>query len=156
MKDSTAVENIRLIYGPNIAKELLPVSDKDEHLEFAFDSLVSNANFNIKKMVFLLFINRLYCNLVTYFYTKSVSDRLVESSSMKRALETLYAMYLPKGTHPFVYMSLEIAPEKLDVNVHPTKKEVMFLHEEKIIESICDSVKIKLANANQSRTFVTQ
>ncbi|MEQ2186543.1 hypothetical protein GOODEAATRI_029659 [Goodea atripinnis] len=32
------------------------------------------------------------------------ADRLVESSSLKKAVETVYAAYLPKNTHPFLYL----------------------------------------------------
>lgn len=31
-------------------------------------------------------------------------DRLVESSALKKAIETVYAAYLPKNTHPFLYL----------------------------------------------------
>lgn len=33
-----------------------------------------------------------------------VSDRLVESAAMRKAIETVYAAYLPKSTHPFLYL----------------------------------------------------
>ena len=33
-----------------------------------------------------------------------VLDRLVESSALKKAIETVYAAYLPKNTHPFLYL----------------------------------------------------
>lgn len=63
---------------------------------------------------------------------------------------------MPKGAHPFVYLSLEIEPKNVDVNVHPTKKEVHFLHEEKIVEAIMQLFEEALENANNSRTFYTQ
>lgn len=39
------------------------------------------------------------CFLPFYFL-----DRLVESASLKKAIETVYAAYLPKNTHPFLYL----------------------------------------------------
>jgi len=49
----------------------------------------------------------------------------VKCSSIKKALDSVYAAYLPKNSHYFAYLSLEMAPENVDVNVHPTKKEVL-------------------------------
>ena len=43
---------------------------------------------------------------------------------MKRALEIVYAAILPKASKPFIYMSIVLPPEHVDVNVHPTKREV--------------------------------
>jgi DNA mismatch repair protein MLH1 len=36
----------------------------------------------------------------------------------------VYADILPRHAHPFVLLSLRMVPQHLDVNVHPTKKEV--------------------------------
>ncbi len=52
--------------------------------------------------------------------------------------------------------SLEIAPQNIDVNVHPTKHEVHFLHEDSIIESIQKHIESKLLGSNASRTYFTQ
>lgn len=49
---------------------------------------------------------------------------------LKKMVENIYITLLPKGSHPFVYLSLEINPQNVDVNVHPTKREV-FAHERK-------------------------
>jgi DNA mismatch repair protein MLH1 len=43
---------------------------------------------------------------------------------LKKTVENIYITLLPKGSHPFIYLSLEINPQNVDVNVHPTKREV--------------------------------
>lgn len=137
---ATVVDNIRSIYGPSVAKELLEVSVENKKYSFKMHAHISNANYSVKKLIFLLFINH----------------RLVDSSALRKVIQTVYEAYLPKGTQPFVYMSLEIAPANVDVNVHPTKHEVHFLHEDSIIEAIQKSVEEKLLGANESRTYFTQ
>lgn len=53
------------------------------------------------------------------------TDRLVECSALKRAIEIVYAATLPKASKPFVYMSINLPREHVDINIHPTKKEVI-------------------------------
>ena len=137
---ATVVDNIRAIYGPSVAKELLEVSLDNHKYSFKMHAHISNANYSVKKFTFLLFINH----------------RLVDSSSLRKAIQTVYEAYLPKGMQPFVYMSLEIAATNVDVNVHPTKHEVHFLHEDSIIEAIQKSIEERLLGANESRTYFTQ
>uniref|UniRef100_A0A3Q4HE09 MutL homolog 1, colon cancer, nonpolyposis type 2 (E. coli) n=1 Tax=Neolamprologus brichardi TaxID=32507 RepID=A0A3Q4HE09_NEOBR len=54
------------------------------------------------------------------------------------------------------FHSLEIAPQNVDVNVHPTKHEVHFLHEDSVIESVQKHIESKLLGSNSSRTYFTQ
>ena len=133
-------DRIRQIHGSAVANELVEFSIKDEKLGFSSSGLVTNANYHVKRTTILLFINH----------------RAVESTPIKRAVEQTYASFLPKGGHPFVYIDLEIEPHRLDVNVHPTKREVNFLNEDEIIESICAEIRTKLAQVDSSRTFLTQ
>ncbi|KAI8580020.1 hypothetical protein K450DRAFT_238976 [Umbelopsis ramanniana AG] len=138
--NNSIIDNIRLLYGSAVASELISVERDFEELEFKMKAHVSNANYHVKKLTMLLFINH----------------RAVESSMLKKMVENIYITLLPKGTHPFVYLSLEINPQNVDVNVHPTKREVHFLNEDRLIEAIADTIQEKLAGANDSRAFYTQ
>lgn len=137
---SSTVDNIRTVFGAKVAGELLEIGCKDDRLKLKMTGWATNANYSVTKGVFMLFINH----------------RLVESSTIKRALDEVYSAYLPKGQHSLVYMSLEIHPASVDVNVHPTKKEVHFLHEEEIVERLQKALSDKLLGANSSRTYLTQ
>ena len=52
--------------------------------------------------------------------------------------------------------SLEIDPQSVDVNVHPTKREVHFLNEDAIVERVCNVAQEKLHDKSQSRSYPTQ
>ncbi len=57
-RESTTVrDNVSVIFGAAVAKELLDVRAEDELLGLKVEGLVSNANYNAKKLNFLLFIN---------------------------------------------------------------------------------------------------
>jgi DNA mismatch repair protein MLH1 len=138
--NASTVDCIRLIYGSSVANELIEFNSEDERYGFKATGWINNANYHVKKTTLLLFINH----------------RSVESPNVRKALEQTYSTFLPKGTHPFVYMSLNIDPLRVDVNVHPTKREVNFLNEDEIIEQICSDIRVKLGNVDTSRTFMTQ
>lgn len=139
-KEASVIDNVSAIFGQTIAKELVPVEKDDAKLKYQMKAYISNVNFNTRKFHFLLFINH----------------RLVECSPLKKAIEMVYSAYLPRSTHPFVYMSLKIEPRNVDVNVHPTKHEVHFLRQEEIIETVQQCIDSKLMGSNSSRTFYTQ
>ncbi|XP_070696869.1 DNA mismatch repair protein Mlh1 [Pempheris klunzingeri] len=140
LPNASVVDNIRGVFGNAVSRELIEVGSEDQKLAYKMKGYISNANYSVKKCILILFINH----------------RLVESSALKKAVETVYAAYLPKNTHPFLYLSLEIAPQNVDVNVHPTKHEVHFLHEDSVIESIQKHIENKLLGSNSSRTYFTQ
>ncbi len=135
-----AVDRIRQIHGSSVANELIGFSCTDKRFGFTASGWTTNANYHVKKTTLLLFINH----------------RCVESTNIRKAVEQTYSTFLPKGGHPFTYLSLEIDPHRVDVNVHPTKREVNFLNEDEIIELIFNEVRLKLAAVDTSRTFMTQ
>lgn len=158
IQNSTTLDNIRLIYGAAVARELLEFSaksspadimpaagndgenDRVEAAEFAVSGYISNANYSRKKSTFVVFIN----------------NRLVTSVAIQRCVEAVYKQYLPKHTHPFVYLAVTMPPQHVDVNVHPTKKEVHFLFEAELLGLLHEALTGKLEGANNSRVFLTQ
>jgi len=148
---ATVQENIRTIYGSSIANELLHlVIPKDPALGFEAEGYITNSNYHAKKTTFLLFINSTLSQGVTKL------DRSVESTSLRRAVEQVYTTFLPKGGHPFIYISVLIEPQRVDVNIHPTKREVGFLNEEEIIEKLSTEIRNKLGEGDSSRRFTVQ
>ena len=131
-------------YGALIAKESDEGNNMSGQYSFAYKALgfITNGSYCVSKSssAFLLFIN----------------GRLVESAQLKKAVESVYSDMLPKGAKPFIYLSLELPGPHLDVNVHPTKREVAFLHEDRLCEALTTSVKDLLRSNTTSRTFYTQ
>lgn len=141
---SSRLDSIRSVYGVSVAKNLIKVevsSGESSGCAFDMEGFVSNSNYVSKKTILVLFINgedflssiemNIYiCNSPLFLYSLLVAtDRLVECSALKRAIEIVYAATLPKASKPFVYMSINLPREHVDINIHPTKKEVVaFLH----------------------------
>ncbi|THX55698.1 DNA mismatch repair protein MutL [Aureobasidium pullulans] len=134
------VDRIRTVFNSAVANDLISFEVANDRWGFKSEGLISSANYSAKKSTFLLFINH----------------RSVESTAIRKAIDQTYATFLPKGGKPFVYLSLDIDPARVDVNVHPTKREVGFLNEEEIVEVICDEIRTRLGAVDTSRTFMTQ
>ncbi|KAF4549301.1 MutL-like protein [Elsinoe fawcettii] len=134
------IDRIRLVHNSSIANELFSFKVENETLGFTSEGWASTANYSGKKTNMLLFINH----------------RSVESSAIRKAVEQTYQPFLPRSGHPFVYLSIDIDPARVDVNVHPTKKEVNFLNEEEITSLVCDEIRMSLGKVDTSRTFMTQ
>ncbi|KAF5190929.1 Dna mismatch repair protein, partial [Thalictrum thalictroides] len=140
---SSRIDAIKSIYGVSVSRDLIEVTasaNDPSCLVFNMHGYISNSNYSAKKMTMVLFIN----------------DRLVECTALKRAIEVVYAATLPKASKPFVYMSIILPPEHVDVNVHPTKREVSLLNQERIIETIQTTIESQLRCSNSTRTFLTQ
>jgi DNA mismatch repair protein MutL len=69
---------------------------------------------------------------ITFF----VNGRWVQEFSLTAALLQAYHTLLMVGRYPLTALFLEIAPEDVDVNVHPTKAEVRFRSQDKIFSFV--------------------
>jgi DNA mismatch repair protein MLH1 len=158
---TSVLDAIGIVYGQAVRRELIAVAaaaggDGDataavpaaasntataatqEAPRFKVAGYVSNANYSMKKPCAIVFINH----------------RLVECAPLKKAIENvsmyhdrlvfhqhctpslqIYADILPRHTHPFIYLAIDLPPGHVDVNVHPTKREVSFLFQVRAVFS---------------------
>ena len=75
-----------------------------------------------------------------------VNQRPVDNVGMSMALREGYHTALMKGKYPVCCLFLEIEPGEVDVNIHPSKREVKFHREREVRRFVADAVKKGLAN----------
>ena len=61
-----------------------------------------------------------------------VNRRAIRNATIAHAISEAYGAFLVKGRHPLFVLWIGIDPERIDVNVHPTKREIRFSDSETI------------------------
>jgi DNA mismatch repair protein MutL len=74
-----------------------------------------------------------------------VNNRPVKDRLLQGAIRGAYADFISRDRHPVVVLFINIAPEEVDVNVHPAKAEVRFRFEAEIRSLIVGGIKTALA-----------
>lgn len=121
-------EIIYRIYGRDTAAELLTVS---AHMEgITIEGYIGKPVMNRA--------NRLFEN---YF----VNGRYIKSDLINKAIEEGYKGYLMQHKYPFTALHFTIAPEYLDVNVHPNKMDIRFTNQNIFFDFIIRTVSEALA-----------
>ncbi len=80
-----------------------------------------------------------------YFF---VNERPVKSQPLSSALSRGYGELLPAGRFPLGILFLTVPTDQVDVNVHPTKREVKFQAERELLQMVVQSVRKTLDRAN--------
>jgi len=83
--------------------------------------------------------NREYINLF-------VNRRAISSRNLTFAIEEAYHGLLMQGKHPIAIINIEIPPDEIDVNIHPTKAEVKFQHERTIFTAVQRAIRNALVS----------
>ncbi len=73
-----------------------------------------------------------------------VQGRPISSRLMANAVQRCFEGLLPEGHHPVFMLWIDMDPKKIDVNVHPTKREIRLANEGQVIAAIDNSVRQKL------------
>lgn len=70
-----------------------------------------------------------------------INGRPASTPLIGYALNEAYHTLIPKGRFPVVFLFIEMDPAWLDVNVHPTKKEVRFRHPDAVRDALIPALK---------------
>ncbi len=79
-----------------------------------------------------------------------VNGRPVWDRPLNRAILDAYDTLLPKGRYPVLVLFVEMPPDAVDVNVHPTKREVRFRSPGEVLDAVRTVVR-QAAEEAQSR-----
>ena len=79
-----------------------------------------------------------------------VNSRYVKDKTLSSAVEQAYKGIMPFGKFPFLVLNVEMAPSKVDVNVHPAKLEVRFAEESIVFKAVYHAIKDSLVKQNIS------
>ena len=126
-------EVIALIYGKEVAKKLLEVSFEGEG--YSFSGYIGEPSISYSTRYDILnFLNR----------------RSVYVPKVQKAFIDAYKDYLPPSRYPFVSVNFSVDYSLVDVNVHPTKREVRLSIEEEVASNVYKEVKRSLLLTRQS------
>ncbi|NIS61561.1 MAG: DNA mismatch repair endonuclease MutL [Proteobacteria bacterium] len=65
-----------------------------------------------------------------------VNGRFVRDRTVNRSIFDAYRALIPRDRYPVAVLFIDLSPHRIDVNVHPTKREIRFRDQEKVYRSI--------------------
>ena len=125
------IRNLKEIFSENITKNLKEVLKTDNLSGLKISGYVSTPDFTrSSKKDYHIYIN----------------SRTVKCPIFQKAIDMTYRDLIGNGKYPFVVLNLEIPPSDVDVNVHPTKKEVRYKNVNQVFNFIMSGILGGLTN----------
>lgn len=123
------------IYGKDITSNLLEVD-------------ASEVSCQVKGFIGKPIISRGNRNYMNYF----INGRYIKSSTIHKAIEDAYQPYTMQHRYPFTVLHFTVAPELVDINVHPQKMEIRFSDAQGIYQSVYHAI----SEALKHREFIPE
>ena len=133
--DGSARRALAAVHGQNVAAEMLEIAS-DQLRGMVSQPRLSRGS----RDAIVLAVNR----------------RPIVSRSLSFALEDCYQGRLERGRHPIAAIDITIDPSLVDVNVHPSKREVRFREESAIFSVLQRAVRAALDGSSPYRYRPTQ
>jgi len=122
-------EALLAVYGPQAATAMLEVHGEDPETGYQVDGFAGAPS--------LTRANRTY---MTFF----VNRRWVQSRMLSFAVEEAYIGLLQVKRYPLAALNISIPYEEVDVNSHPSKREVRFREENRVFSTVQRAVRAVL------------
>ena len=117
-------EVLAALYGPETARRMLAVDDAAPDL--TIHGFISPPD-----------ITKSHRREIVFF----VNGRPVQDTTLSAALLKAYHTLLMVGRYPLAVLFLQMPPEEVDVNVHPTKAEVRFRNPDAVFRAVRHAVR---------------
>jgi DNA mismatch repair protein MutL len=127
-------QRLAQVFQKRLTQSWVPISHRRGVLEISGYMSPPELHRSNSRMLFL-YVNR-----------RAVRDRL-----LMIALLEAYRTLIPKGQFPLGVVFLELPPERVDVNVHPTKAEVRFQDPQELYKAITSAARTALTGADKKR-----
>ncbi len=85
-----------------------------------------------------------------------VNRRWIQDRSVSFAIEEAYRTLIPTGRHPIAVLSIRMTPAEVDVNVHPTKREVRFQEPRGVFSAVQRAVRRTIIGQAPVAAITTQ
>lgn len=128
-------QTIKEVYSSDVTNNLKEVLKTDELSGLKISGFVSTPD---------------YTRSSKKSYYTYINSRAVKCPVFQKAIDTVYRTLTANNKYPFVVLNLEIPPHDVDVNVHPTKKEVRYKNPNQIFNFIFSAVQGGLSNYVES------
>lgn len=82
-----------------------------------------------------------------------INGRAVENKTINYAAKLAYDTLIPKARFPYAYVYIDADPSRVDVNVHPSKREVKLKDERMIARALTDAIRTAFVPQTQRSAF---
>lgn len=114
------------VFGSKLDERLVPVEEKTDILNIY--GFICKSSFKKNKSLQYLIVNQ----------------RFIKSPYLHNAIKNAYEGLLKENEQPEYFLYLELSPELIDINIHPTKTEIKFENDHIIYALVRSAVKHSL------------
>jgi len=117
------IDNIKYIFKDDLYKNLIAVDIDDS--DYKIYGFISNNHFykGSRNSQFLF-----------------VNGRYIFDEKIRNIIEKSISTLIPKGKFPAFILFIEVKPNLIDINVHPNKRKIKFIFEDKLINLLNNNI----------------